>query len=300
MHTPVRIIAHSGSFHADDIFACATLSIVLEKEGKEFEIIRSRDEEVIKTGDYVVDVGGIYDESQNRFDHHQIGGAGVRENGIPYASFGLVWKKFGKDLVGSDHGAERIDQKIVQSIDGPDNGVSIATPIFEDVFPYEFHTIVSSYLPTWKELNFDYDGVFKELVMFAKSILSREIKKIREKEEGELCARELYKQSPDPKLLILDKPYPWGTVADEFEELLFVVTPSKDSSNDWKINTVKKTPFSFENRKDLPETWAGLHDEELQKVTGIFDVSFCHTKKFLCIAKSKESAVALAKLAILA
>ena len=64
-----KLVTHNGSFHADDIFACATLCLILEKQGKEFEIIRTRDEEMIKTGDYVFDVGGIYDANKNIFDH---------------------------------------------------------------------------------------------------------------------------------------------------------------------------------------------------------------------------------------
>src|SRR3989344_7176045 len=95
-----KLITHNVSFHADDIFAAAALSIYLESKGEEVEIVRTRDEEIIKTGDYVFDVGGIYDESANRFDHHQAEGAGKRENGLPaqagieYSSLGLGWKKF--------------------------------------------------------------------------------------------------------------------------------------------------------------------------------------------------------------
>ena len=85
----IKIVTHSSGFHTDDVFAVATLLIMLG-ENADVEIIRSRDMEVIKTGDYVVDVGGVHDPVTNRFDHHQAGGAGKRENDIPYASFGLV------------------------------------------------------------------------------------------------------------------------------------------------------------------------------------------------------------------
>ena len=34
-------------------------------------IIRSRDPAVIESGDIVVDVGGVYDVTRRRFDHHQ-------------------------------------------------------------------------------------------------------------------------------------------------------------------------------------------------------------------------------------
>src|SRR3990167_8310800 len=83
------VVTHSGNFHTDEVFACAVLSLL--NDGN-IEVIRSRDSEVWATGDYVVDVGGEYNSERGRFDHHQEGGAGVRPNGIPYSSFGLVWK----------------------------------------------------------------------------------------------------------------------------------------------------------------------------------------------------------------
>ncbi len=58
-------------------------------------MIRTRDLEVINKADIVIDVGGEYNADTGRFDHHQRGGAGERENGIPYSSFGLIWQKYG-------------------------------------------------------------------------------------------------------------------------------------------------------------------------------------------------------------
>src|SRR5262245_18170119 len=98
----LKVITHDGSFHADDIFASAALTILFKKRGEKFEIVRTRDESVFPTGDYVYDVGSIYDEEKNRFDHHQPGGAGDRGDGIPYSSFGLIWKKHGLELAGSE------------------------------------------------------------------------------------------------------------------------------------------------------------------------------------------------------
>ena len=69
MNTVKKLVTHDGSFHTDDIFACATLSILLDKNKENFEVIRTRDEEIIKNGDYVFDLGGIYEPEKNRFDH---------------------------------------------------------------------------------------------------------------------------------------------------------------------------------------------------------------------------------------
>src|SRR3989344_1324410 len=108
----LKLVTHDGSFHVDDIFAAATLSIYLEKIGQNFEIIRTRDEDMIASADYVFDVGGVYDPEKNKFDHHQFGGAGERES-IPYASFGLVWKKFGKNVAGTKEAVDSIERKLV-------------------------------------------------------------------------------------------------------------------------------------------------------------------------------------------
>ena len=40
-------------------------------EYSEASIVRSRNEEVLKSCDIVVDVGGVYDPSTHRYDHHQ-------------------------------------------------------------------------------------------------------------------------------------------------------------------------------------------------------------------------------------
>src|SRR3989338_1241155 len=55
MKNKVRIITHSGNFHADELFAVALLEIYLN--GNPYEVIRTRDMEVIKTGDYDIDLG---------------------------------------------------------------------------------------------------------------------------------------------------------------------------------------------------------------------------------------------------
>src|SRR3989344_8466592 len=98
----MRIVTHNGRFHIDELFGIA--AVMLAYPGKH-QVLRTRDMEVVASADVVIDVGGIYDPSKNRFDHHQEGGAGLRENGVPYSSFGLVWQKFGEQLSGSKDSA---------------------------------------------------------------------------------------------------------------------------------------------------------------------------------------------------
>ncbi len=64
------IATHNGKFHADEVFAISLLRRL--ERFAEAEIIRTRDTELLKTADVVVDVGGQYDPATDRYDHHQV------------------------------------------------------------------------------------------------------------------------------------------------------------------------------------------------------------------------------------
>lgn len=118
----MKIVTHNGRFHTDDLLAVSTLLMKFPDS----ELVRSRDEKIIESADIVVDVGHIYDPEKLRFDHHQKNGAGEHHNGIPYASFGLVWKQFGEELCGSSDAMKIMEESIVMPVDAIDNGVPIA------------------------------------------------------------------------------------------------------------------------------------------------------------------------------
>lgn len=298
-----KLITHSGSFHADDVFACATLSLMLEKQGEQFEIIRTRNEEVIKNGDYVFDVGGVYNPETNRFDHHQKGGAGKRENGIEYSSFGLVWKHFGDKITNSSEVSKRVDEKLVQIIDAIDNAIDISNPIIPGVINYGIYDVVATFHPSYKEITPDCDTAFMEILTFAKKLLQKEIEKAQDQENiRQYISNAITKEVLDTKLLILNEYVPRVEIYIElmkYPEILFVVSPGSNELHMWKVVSLRKDMKFFESRKDFPKSWAGLKDKELQEVTGVEDAIFCHKGLFLTVAKSKEGAIKLAELALL-
>ena len=296
MKTAKKLVTHNGAFHADDIFAFATLCLFLEKNNEAFEIIRTRDPEIIKIGDYVFDVGGIYDSEQNKFDHHQVGGAGKHENGIEYAAFGLVWKKFGIQLCENQRVVDLIDQRLVAPIDAGDNGFDLVENKHE-VSPYFIQHAFASMRPTWREKNLTDDEMFLKSVEIAKLILSREIIQIQDILLAEEAVVEIYNKTENKKIIILDKSYPSELILNNFPEPLFVIY-QRDADKLWGARTIKKDPKTFSNRKDFPKSWAGLRDEELQKITGVKDAVFCHRGLFLAVAKSKEGAIKLAQIAV--
>lgn len=293
-----KLVTHDGSFHTDDIFACATLSLMLDKKQEPFTIIRTRDEEIINSGDYVFDVGGIYNAKLDRFDHHQVGGAGRRENGIEYAAFGLVWKKFGIKICGSQKILDAVDLRLVVSIDAFDNGIDLYKNNFGNIFPYTINDVMSIFSRTALEDD-DKDGQFLKALVWAKEILEREIKKASDQTEITRIIRSFYDKSKDKRLIVIDKPkvsrFEIWEALQEFPEPLFVVYGDKE---DWSVVAMRGEMNTFGNRKNLPKPWAGLRDEELQNVSGVRDAKFCHRNLFMAVAESKEGAIKLAQIAV--
>jgi len=294
-------ITHNGTFHADDLFATATLSIL---NNGNIKIIRTRDPEVIKTGYYIYDVGGENDPENNKFDHHQKGGGGVRENGIPYASFGLVWKKYGEQICKNKEVAEYIDKKIVQPIDARDEGFDIIIPKVKDIYPYGVESIFLSVTPTWKEKNNNINKIFKKQVEKVIDLLKREIKIAKDDIDGINSLMCSYNESEDKRIVVTENDFPRYLLQNTLSKLpepIYLVYPGI-KNNSWKVEAIRKSPETMESRKLFPEEWRGFTngDEKLKEITGVSDIIFCHQNGFYLNTGLKESAIKLAQKALLA
>lgn len=290
----IRIVTHNGKFHVDDLMAVATLQLFYGAENT--EVVRSRDPHVWETGDYVLDVGGVYDPETKRFDHHQHGRAGARANGIPYSSLGLVWKHYGEKLCGSSSVALKLDHEMVTPIDMADNGIDVYAPTHEGIHPYLVHRFLAVMRPTWKEGE-GYDERFLELLPWARRLLEREVIVARDNEEGEQHVKKAYADAPDKRLIVLDGNYPWHEVLAKTPDALYIVK-ERAMKGGWEVECVRNDVNSFLNRKGLPEAWRGRAGEELAKIAGVPDAIFCHNGGFVAAAKSKEGALTLARLAL--
>lgn len=285
-------ITHSGTFHCDEVFSTVLFSKILP----EVIVCRTPEVEQVRDNQYVYDIGG------GELDHHQFGGNGERENGVKYSSCGLVWRKFGKDVIKkyTDEKIEevwkKLDKDLVQYIDAGDNG-QIPT-IDLDYKLVQLAGIISAFNPNWDE-EVDPDDKFIEAVKFANVVFENSIKstisKLKAKEEVELAIN----NSKDG-IMVLNKYLPWKEILLESDNekaklINFAVFPSNRGG--YNVYTVPVQVGSFESRKLLPEEWAGLRDEKLQKVTNVKTASFCHNKRFICVAGTKEDALKLAKMA---
>lgn len=307
------IATHSGKFHADDVWAVATLHILYPHS----EIIRTRDLQKIAAADFAVDVGGIWDATTGRFDHHQKGFDTARQSGVIYASAGLVWKDHGAPCVthiaqsicgcalsarDAQQIAHAIDSDIVQYLDMADTGAARSAP-----GGYGLSAVVSGFNPTWldeqhagniesaEKIRIDQ---FMHAMQFMREVIVNAVKY----RVGSMLAAKLVRESErleQGKILFLKNgAMPWTSIVrNEMPHVLFVLGYSI-SDDRYMVNTVPVSADTFKARKDLPQAWAGLRDVDLAAVSGVPDAIFCHNNLFICAAKSFEGALQLARMAL--
>jgi uncharacterized UPF0160 family protein len=287
----MRIGTHPGNFHADEVFAVATLALTTDEPPL---VVRTRDEGVLAACDVRVDVGGRSDPSTGDFDHHQRGGAGERPNGIRYASFGLVWREHGIALTASQDAADAIDQRIVQGVDANDTGQTIMTSLVGDVRPMSISGIIGAMNAAWDEelTSQEEDARFADAVDLARRILERELAGAAAFGRAQQLVRAAIARAGDPRVVELDRNMPWReAVVTEAPEALFVAYPKSDG---WGLQAVPRELGQFANRLDLPEEWAGRSGADLARVSGVPDAVFCHAARFYASAGSRAGVMALA------
>ncbi|MEI8061967.1 MAG: MYG1 family protein [bacterium] len=292
------IVTHSANFHVDDVFGTACAVLLLEKKGctkSQIKIKRSLNPKVWAEADILLDIGRVYNPKKDRFDHHQEVSV-THANGMKYAAFGLFWKKYGKELCGSQKVAERVEEKLVVPIDAEDNGVDLYRQTIEDVRPFTIRDVVEnecsrrdpSKSVTVNEEAGEFDRGFFNLIPFAKHIILQSINEAKGYIQVEKIAEKCFKESKDRRVIILSQYLGYGF--SKMKEPLVMVYP--DARGNWSAKAIRVTSGQFASRIYFPKTWAGLSNEDLAKVSGVSDAVFCHKGLFLAVAKSKEGAIA--------
>jgi uncharacterized UPF0160 family protein len=284
---------HDGVFHADDVAATAVLELVYG----EVHFVRTRETKTLASCEVVFDVGGVYDPSTKRFDHHQKDHPEPRANGVKYASFGLLWKEHGQLLAGSAEAAEYVDAILVQAIDAADNGQALSLPNPELAGRnFSISSVISSFNPGWEGKE-SFDSAFVRAVAISKAILQNVINAAKGRDAARVLVEKAIVQAVEPRVIVLEKFAPWTeTVTVAAPDALFVAYPSE--TGDWRLQCVPPTLGSFEKRKALPASWAGLRGSDLAAKTGVADAIFCHVGLFICGAQSREGVLELARQAL--
>lgn len=274
-----KAFTHSGKFHADDVFSSALLLYL----NPQITIIRGN--RVPEEYD-----GIVFDIGRGRYDHHQRDSR-VRENGVPYAAFGLLWEELGGEILGGTL-AQRFDEEFVQPLDNNDNTGE----------KNELATLIGNFNPVWDETEAA-DGVTEEerdrglsvgflrAVQVAGMVLENKFARYRadaradEKINQVLAMQET--QGGDARILVLPKFVPCQKRLKE-TDTAFVIFPSNRGG--YCIQPQKK-PDSMNYKCSFPKQWLGLENEELQKATGLASAGFCHKGGFLMTVGDDADAI---------
>lgn len=279
-----KYITHAGTMHADEVFATAFLDLY----NKDIEVMRVSEIEKAKIRKDAI----VYDIGRGKFDHHQED-AKVRENGIKYSSLGLLFEEFGKDYLKQEK-IEDIDEvyvgmekELIEAIDAIDNGV-----FPEIVAPYKVKTIsdiIKLFNPSFGSKEKE-EEQFIKAVEVAKQIWQETLYSVIGKVKAKKIVLEKIKNEKKD-YLELEEYLPYEETllkTEEGDHLLFVMYPSNRGG--YGIKTIKKSLEDKTDRMLFPESWAGLENKELEKVSNIKDISFCHSGRFLVTCKTKEAA----------
>ena len=289
------IATHDGSFHADEVFAIGALMLL----GDPLEVIRTRDRDALARADLRIDVGFHYDPATGDFDHHQREFDGVRDNGVRYASFGLIWREFGARVCDGDQEvADAVDATLVQGVDANDTGQQLTESLVDGAYPLTVNGVVGGFNARWDEaLTPEQERLrFDEAVDLARGIVAREVLSAAAGRRSARVVQEAIAATPDPRLIELPVNAPWKQVlVPAAPEALYVIYPKRQG---FGLEAVPRELGSFANRRDLPAAWAGREGDDLVAVTGVADALFCHIKRFLVVASSHAGIEQLAQLAL--
>ena len=279
-----------------------------------------------------------YDHHQRGFDtvfpgHH----TKLSSAGLVYLHFGkdIITTVTGLQGQDCDILFEKVYTDFIEAFDANDNGINVIAPKdldnaglekkFEDR-GFSIASVVNRYNwgvkagLTTREARSPEEKQAEEDLRFSKAaqfVGEQFLMELTDRAFSWLPARHQVKQAydarlqydPQGRILILSEGMPWADHLYSLEkenpvaeglgpEVLYVLFPEDQPEGKWRIRAVSKENGGFENRKDLPDAWKGLRDDQLDKVSGISGCVFVHAAGFIGGNRSFDGALAMARKAL--
>ena len=281
-------VTHGGVFHADEVLATA----ILERAFERVRVLR-----VAAVPEGLPADAIVYDIGFGALDHHQLEGAGARENGVPYASAGLVWREYGQAALAGIEAADevwpQVDARLIQGVDAVDCGF---VPKSAGRGVMSLSQVVSGFNPAWGS-GVSSDQGFASAVAVVRQVLDNAIAAA----QANLRAAEVVDQAIEQAkegVMVLPDFLPWherffAAEREKTDGIKFVVYPSVRGGYNWQ--TVSKTAKSRVARKEVPTEWRGLEGDALRAACGVSDAIFCHRAGFVGGAQSLAGALAMVR-----
>lgn len=319
MQKKMIVITHNGVFHADDVVAVVLLTMFGKMMNINVEIVRSRDPAGFAKADVVVDVGGVYDPENGRFDHHQRGCEARWKDGTKLSSAGMVWLHYGPALVRDacrfegmgDTEKHEVREEVyatcIKHVDDLDNGQGDLTK--GTLSDATLSAAIADFNVSGNATEEEHLLAFEDAVAFEQGVLSRRIHQCIQDVKQRMKIRSLHSEE---KVLVLEEAPGFsyaGEVADVLQQPLLLVYPA---SGQWMVQCVPpSSKEAFSQRHPFPEVMKGLRgpglaavladgpakDEALADEAGA--VCFVHGGRFIGGVKTKEAALDLAQQVLL-
>lgn len=291
-----RFITHGGKFHADDVFATALLLLINDTGigprvyyTEENRVNASHDPvdeiEIYRVNSIpdtlITDETVVYDIGHGKYDHHQ-SDSDVRDNGVKYAAFGLLFRECWNYLFPSKEEADIFDLNCVQMIDKTDNTGK----------PNPISAYISTFMPSWDQPSSDrsLSLAFDDAVRFAYRYIQGFVDKANSRHKA-ITVCENSKRLIN-RILILEKYVPYNKWAYE-NGIIVAVYPSLRGGYSASVVSDK----DGNNIALFPKEWRSASPEKLFELTGIKTLHFCHKSGFMIAADLLDDAIKAAKYA---
>lgn len=313
-----KIITHSGKFHPDEVTATSIIKIIFRLSNINVDVIRTRDKSIINNKQnnplttFIIDVGGVYDPDKNMFDHHQLNcNEFFNDNfDIPMSSVGMVYKKYGYDLI-SQIGTclnmslkndiiEKIYvnfyERYILELDAIDNGI---LPDIEgglsDKKRYNRNLylsfIISLMNSNKKDSLEDQDTKFGQavdmMIFIIELLMKQMIYDVTGCEEEYPYMEKLYNKT-ETNYIIIDKKLTtsWRKLINNIDTTYRVKFIIRNFDNDWSVQTTR----SDKSQGYIPIILKDDASDELKP-----HINFVHKNQFCAGTDSCKSAIQLCK-----
>jgi len=274
-----KVGTHDGTFHADEVTACALLLLfgLIDKD----KIVRTRDRKLLDQCEFICDVGGVYDPKRKLFDHHQM----EYQGSLSSAGMVLLYLK-NKGIIQEDEYVA-LNNALILGVDAHDNGRD------PQIIGYcTYSHIIANFLPTkYDPPSHEEDAGFFEALDFAVT----QLKKILQRHAYAQSCKEIVQKAMEEntECLMFDQGIPWlelfFQLGGSSHPAEFVIIPSGGT---WNLRCIPPTyEEKMKVRHPLPLEWAGLLEGELNQVSGIDGAIFCHKGRFISVWETREDAL---------
>ena len=186
---------HDGTFHADEVTACALLVLfhMIDKE----KIYRTRDVSILSQCEYVCDVGGEYNPHAKHFDHHQVGYQGG------WSSAGMILHYLKEISIITPNEYQFFNESLVIGVDACDNGKEPQYPGY-----CSYSEVIANFAPIPHDPSEEEQAVaFAQALDFVIGHLDRLLKRYRYIQSCRDVVEEAMRSRKE--LLMFDKGIPW-------------------------------------------------------------------------------------------